>query len=228
MAEAQNYTFDYKEIVEALIKKQGIHEGIWGIYMEFGLAGVIAGPSDEALFPAALVPVVTVGIQRFDTPTNLTIDAAEANPLLPEAPETGTTKRAQNRRRRTLGLTDDPTPPARRRRKRAAPPEEPEGELALVGGGAHGGWAVLAEQPDLGLGGFPACPAKGRRVNKGELRLVPSQQIRNGEDLDFGHLAMIGGRVPPSLGGFSLHRLRGARQCQEEADFGLFAVHHMG
>jgi hypothetical protein len=85
MAEAQNYTFDYKEIAEALIKKQGIHEGLWGIYMEFGIGAANAGPSENIIFPAAIIPVVKVGIQRFDKPNNLTVDAAEVNPQTSDA-----------------------------------------------------------------------------------------------------------------------------------------------
>ena len=96
MAEIQNYTFDYKEIAEALIKKQGIHEGLWGIYMEFGIAGANAGPTEGTLLPAAVVPVVKVGIQRFDKPNNLTVDAAQANPLVSGPPESE--KRMQGRR----------------------------------------------------------------------------------------------------------------------------------
>jgi hypothetical protein len=83
MAEAQQYTFDYKEVAEALIKKQGIHEGLWGIYVEFGLgAGMVPfGPSKDMIAPAAIIPVQKIGIQRFAEPNSLTVDAAEINPL---------------------------------------------------------------------------------------------------------------------------------------------------
>jgi hypothetical protein len=82
MAEVKTYLFDFKEVAEALIKKQGIHEGLWGIYMEFGIAAgnIPAGPSQQVLLPAAIVPVVKIGIQRFDQPSSLTVDAAEVNP----------------------------------------------------------------------------------------------------------------------------------------------------
>jgi hypothetical protein len=82
MAEVKTYVFDYKEVAEALIKQQGIHEGLWGIYMEFGIgaANIPAGPSEQALLPAAIVPVAKIGIQRFDKPSSLTVDAAEVNP----------------------------------------------------------------------------------------------------------------------------------------------------
>jgi hypothetical protein len=98
MAEAQNYTFDYKEIVEQLIKKQGIHEGLWGIYMEFGIGAANAGPSVETILPTAIVPVVKIGIQRFDKPNNLTVDAAEKNPLPTKVPKA--TISTQNPRRK--------------------------------------------------------------------------------------------------------------------------------
>jgi len=44
MADVQTYVFNYKEVAEALIKKQGIHEGLWVIYMEFGIAGANIRP----------------------------------------------------------------------------------------------------------------------------------------------------------------------------------------
>lgn len=82
MAEVKNYVFDYKEVAEALIKQQGIHEGLWGIYMEFGILGtnMTSGPPEEKTIPAAIVPVLKIGIQRFDNPSSLTVDAAEVNP----------------------------------------------------------------------------------------------------------------------------------------------------
>jgi hypothetical protein len=65
MAEVNSYGFDYKEVAEALIKKQGIHEGLWGIYMEFGLgtATINPGLSQDIMVPAAVVPVMKIGIQ---------------------------------------------------------------------------------------------------------------------------------------------------------------------
>jgi len=100
MAEVQNYTFDYKEVAEALIKKQGIHEGLWGIYIEFGIgAGMIPfGPSNDMLAPAAIIPVQKIGIQRFNETNCLTVDASEANPLISESPEVE--KKTQRRRSR--------------------------------------------------------------------------------------------------------------------------------
>ena len=83
MADVQTYVFSYKEVAEALIKKQGIHEGLWAIYMEFGITGANIQPGTEGVaVPAAIVPVLKVGIQRSDTPNLLTVDAAEVNPQM--------------------------------------------------------------------------------------------------------------------------------------------------
>jgi hypothetical protein len=79
MAEVTNYLFDYKEVAEALIKKQGIHEGLWHVAIEFGFAAQnIRTPNGFA--PAAIIPVQKIGLVRTPDASNLTVDAAEVNP----------------------------------------------------------------------------------------------------------------------------------------------------
>ncbi len=82
MSEVINYAFSHKEITELLIKKQDIHEGLWAIYVEFGLgaANIGTSPEDLNILPAAIVPVKRIGIQRHDQPNPLTIDASQVNP----------------------------------------------------------------------------------------------------------------------------------------------------
>ena len=80
MAEAKQYIFSYREVAEALVKKQGIREGVWGIYLEFSLKGANIGPDDDRLAPAAIMGVSGIGIQRFEKENNLTVDAAKVNP----------------------------------------------------------------------------------------------------------------------------------------------------
>jgi len=81
MPETKNITFSHKEVAEALIRYNNLHEGLWGLYVEFGLAGanVGSGPGGD-LNPAAIVPVIRIGLQRFEKPNNLTAEAAEVNP----------------------------------------------------------------------------------------------------------------------------------------------------
>lgn len=83
MPETKNYTFGYTELAEILVKKLDIHEGFWGLYIEFnfGAANINASPDAKSLAPAAIAAVKSIGIQRFDTPNNLTVDAAVVNPI---------------------------------------------------------------------------------------------------------------------------------------------------
>lgn len=85
MGDAERFTYSYREIAECLIKKQDLHEGIWGLYVQFGI-GAANVPKTEAegekdLVPAAVIPVLRLGIQRFKEESNIAVDAAKVNPL---------------------------------------------------------------------------------------------------------------------------------------------------
>ena len=77
MAEAKMFTFTYQELAEMMVRKLDLSEGLWGIYMKFGLQATNVGPGPEELRPAAILPVLEVGLQRVDDPSNLAVDAAE-------------------------------------------------------------------------------------------------------------------------------------------------------
>lgn len=77
MPEAKQIIFTYQELAEMMVRRLGISEGLWGIYVRFGITASNAGPSPEELKPTAIVPVLEIGLQRFDEPSNLTVDAAE-------------------------------------------------------------------------------------------------------------------------------------------------------
>jgi len=80
MPEAKQVTFTYKELSEVLVKKLNLHEGIWGIYIEFAIQGAnIKDPGGQVL-PSAVVPVVKIGIQRMDEVNSISVDAALVNP----------------------------------------------------------------------------------------------------------------------------------------------------
>jgi len=89
MPEAQQFIFTYRDIAEALVKQQGIHEGLWGIYVEFAIAAANIGTTPEGndTVPAAIVPIQKIGIQRFDEANSLTVDAAKVNPAPKEGAE---------------------------------------------------------------------------------------------------------------------------------------------
>ena len=80
MSEQRVITFSHREVAEALVKKQKLHEGIWGIYIEFAIAATNIGSDAASLLPAAIVPVQKIGIQRFNEESSLAVDAAKVNP----------------------------------------------------------------------------------------------------------------------------------------------------
>lgn len=80
MPEITQYTFSHRELVEILVKQQGLHEGIWGLYVRFGLGASNVGESPAQLQPAAIIPVVEIGLQKFDRETGISVDAAKVNP----------------------------------------------------------------------------------------------------------------------------------------------------
>ena len=93
MAEAKQITFTYKEVAECLVKKQGLTEGIWGLYIKFGIQGANIGATPDNVHPAAIVPVLEIGLQKMDEEINIAVDAAKVNPK-----RTG--KRIETKRRR--------------------------------------------------------------------------------------------------------------------------------
>ena len=80
MPEPTQLKFSHKEVATALIKANKIHEGIWGVLVNFGLRGMNVGGSDDDLQPSAIVPVLSIGLQQFEKVNNLSVDAAEVNP----------------------------------------------------------------------------------------------------------------------------------------------------
>jgi hypothetical protein len=82
MPEIDQYTFKHQEVVEALIKKAGLHEGKWQLSVNFGLAGINMGPSESEIVPAAAVGVLSIGLLRAkpESPSALVVDAAVVNP----------------------------------------------------------------------------------------------------------------------------------------------------
>lgn len=87
MPESKNYVFGHTELAELLVKQLDLHEGLWGVFIEFnfGAANVPQSADGKSLAPAAIAAIKSIGIQRFDAPNNLTVDAAVVNPIQPKA-----------------------------------------------------------------------------------------------------------------------------------------------
>jgi len=85
MPAPKNYLFSYTELAEMMVKNLDIHEGLWGLYVEYtlGAANVPmnpANPDNKVIAPASIAIIKAIGLQRFDEPNNLTVDAAIVNP----------------------------------------------------------------------------------------------------------------------------------------------------
>lgn len=86
--EKNRISFNYQEVVECLIKKAEIHEGIWGISIGFGFGAVnVTDPNDEeSLMPAGVIPIGSIGIERLEEhQKNLSVDASLVNPSKSQA-----------------------------------------------------------------------------------------------------------------------------------------------
>lgn len=86
MAEATQIMFSHQEVVTALLKQHGVHEGLWQLTALFGFQainiahGASGQPGAGELVPAAVVPLLQVGIRRVDELNNLSVDASTVNP----------------------------------------------------------------------------------------------------------------------------------------------------
>ncbi|MGD0460251.1 MAG: hypothetical protein ABSC21_21195 [Terriglobia bacterium] len=80
MAEASQIVFSFQEIAELMIKRHRIHEGIWGLFVKFGIGAANMGMTEAEVRPTAFVPILEMGLQRFDKESNLTVDASKINP----------------------------------------------------------------------------------------------------------------------------------------------------
>lgn len=82
MPEISHVQFKHKEVVQALLRQAGIHEGRWQLVIAFGLAAANMGPSPSEVSPGAAVAVTSIGLARAqpDSPEALVVDAAEINP----------------------------------------------------------------------------------------------------------------------------------------------------
>ena len=91
MDEPKTITLTHKEVTLALIKHQNIHEGIWQLYVEFGISAGNIPITDESqelrICPAAIVPIKTIGLMMVDKENPLALDASKVNPPSPLKPE---------------------------------------------------------------------------------------------------------------------------------------------
>ncbi len=80
MPEVGNIVFSYKEVATSLIKSQGIHEGLWSLFVKFGLNAANIGENDDSLRPAAVIAILEIGLMKGEKENSVTVDAAKVNP----------------------------------------------------------------------------------------------------------------------------------------------------
>ncbi len=104
MAETTQFMFDLQEVLEELIRRQGLNKGRWKIVCELGFAGTnVQGPSSDGeptMRPAAMVVIQRIGLTKTDETNNLTLDAAVVNPATASKPSVGALAAGKGKRRR--------------------------------------------------------------------------------------------------------------------------------
>jgi hypothetical protein len=80
MAEIQTLTLTYKEVIEAMIKHQNLHEGIWQLYIEFGIGAANVSTGEDQVSPSAIIPVQKIGLHKVNKESPIAVDAAKVNP----------------------------------------------------------------------------------------------------------------------------------------------------
>jgi hypothetical protein len=89
MPETSQFSFTPREVLEVLIKKQDIHEGIWALRFQLVLTGAdipyTRGTSNEPV-PSAIVRIPTFLLQKLEKPQGNCLDAAKVNPASSAAP----------------------------------------------------------------------------------------------------------------------------------------------
>lgn len=82
-----------KQVVEAMLKQQGITNGIWGLWVEFGIgAANVPGPTG-IVSPTALVPITKLGLQSMSQVTDISVDASSIASLEARPKKTGRKKK---------------------------------------------------------------------------------------------------------------------------------------
>ena len=93
MAEPERFIFSFKEIAELMARQLNLTEGVWGLYVRFGITAANVGAGPEDLKPTALVPVMEIGLQKMDEESALTVNIGRRSaPVKKAHPRRTTTK----------------------------------------------------------------------------------------------------------------------------------------
>ena len=91
MANVNQYTFSFEEIVTSLIKQQDINEGLWALNLSFKFEAknVRKDANRPEVNPGLYALIQHIGISRVEKAIpGLTVDAGKVNPKLVRGPRT--------------------------------------------------------------------------------------------------------------------------------------------
>jgi hypothetical protein len=76
------HKYSIEELLSALLRDQGIHEGHWALNIEFSATGASVKPQDNPTrtLPGLIVSVNNATLLRVDSSTAGAVDAAVVNP----------------------------------------------------------------------------------------------------------------------------------------------------
>ncbi|WP_168791874.1 hypothetical protein [Paraburkholderia aromaticivorans] len=76
------HKYSIEELLGALLRDQGIHEGHWALNVEFSATGAAVKPQDnpERTLPGLIVSVNSATLMRADSTAPGAVDAAAVNP----------------------------------------------------------------------------------------------------------------------------------------------------
>ncbi|OLL27962.1 hypothetical protein BTH42_30220 [Burkholderia sp. SRS-W-2-2016] len=76
------HKYSIDELLTALLRDQGIHEGYWALNVEFSATGASVRPQDHATrtLPGLIVSVNSATLRRADSNVAGALDAAVVNP----------------------------------------------------------------------------------------------------------------------------------------------------
>ncbi len=78
MADVTQIMYQHLELIEMMLRHQGIKEGHWVLSVNFGFgAGGIQQPDTQIVNPSAIVGVVGIGLQRSDPGAPQSVDASK-------------------------------------------------------------------------------------------------------------------------------------------------------
>jgi hypothetical protein len=84
MADATQYKFEYRDVVAALLKQNGIHSGKWTLSFEIAFLAGLFGASQADAKPGSAAVIQRIVLTQPGEPAppeSLVVDAAEVNPV---------------------------------------------------------------------------------------------------------------------------------------------------